>query len=334
MDLNNIKKIAIIRRNGFGDLLCTFPLIHYLKSIRPDIHITLYVENSNASLLPYLSGSDETIIFPKGNKYWHVLSTALKDRTKKYDLAISTKPSPMKLMNLFLYALGAKKRLAFVEKGLWHSQLINEKLIYNEEESIRQHQALKCLRMVNPSFREIPKEFYPKIRIPKKIRQRHERPLQDKLSSLCTKGSTLLISVSNNRESGCFGAEGYSDILNQLYRLVPFKTIISTQLSDIHVAQELNAKLECPSLIIPTPSFDQFLILLSLSDLVFSADGGIMHMAAALGIPQVTLFAYTRLCEWHPLTDNAICFYDKKHVNNIPREPVIDALLKYMENKN
>lgn len=40
--------IAIIRRNGLGDLLCTVPLVHYLKETFPDASQTLFVDARNA----------------------------------------------------------------------------------------------------------------------------------------------------------------------------------------------------------------------------------------------------------------------------------------------
>jgi len=49
-----MKKIAVVRRNGLGDLLCAFPLINYFQKYQPDAQITLFVDKRNAPLIPYL----------------------------------------------------------------------------------------------------------------------------------------------------------------------------------------------------------------------------------------------------------------------------------------
>lgn len=104
-------KIAILRRNGLGDLICTQPLIKYLQYTFPIAEIHLFLESNNNELADYLCPEITTHIIPKGNKYITTLGTALKWRKLHFDIAISAKPTPMKLNNLFLWLLGAKKTL-------------------------------------------------------------------------------------------------------------------------------------------------------------------------------------------------------------------------------
>ncbi|WP_118985464.1 glycosyltransferase family 9 protein [Photorhabdus sp. CRCIA-P01] len=118
-------KIAILRRNGLGDLICTQPLIKYLQYRFPAAKIHLFIESNNKELAGYLSPEIITHIIPKGNKYTTTLGTALKWRKLHFDIAISAKPTPMKLNNLFLWLLGAKKRYAVTQSHQWHEKLIN-----------------------------------------------------------------------------------------------------------------------------------------------------------------------------------------------------------------
>jgi heptosyltransferase III len=51
-----------------------------------------------------------------------------------------------------------------------------------------------------------------------------------------------------------------------------------------------------------------------------------MHLAAALDKPQVVLFGPTRIADWAPLSDRAVCLYYPGDVNQIPQQEIITAL--------
>ena len=73
-------------------------------------------------------------------------------------------------------------------------------------------------------------------------------------------------------------------------------------------------------------------------DICFLGEGGGMHMAAALGIPQVVLFGNTSPTTWSPLSSYASILFDKKNVNNIPKKEILatlkNKLNEIQENKN
>lgn len=327
MHLPEIKRIAVIRRNGFGDLLCTTPLLQLLKEKFPLSSLTLLVNQSNASILPYMNFHEERIIFPKGNKYFSILGTAYRLRSKKFDLAISAKTSPMKLMNFFLFALKAKQTVAFIDAS-WHSSLVSKGIPYNEKEKRLKHQALKSLNLLDPSFKEVPEKFYPKIKIPLKEHESYKKQMQDKIYPLHGKGPLIFISASYNRLSSNPGEDGYCNILNRLYKTHSFQTLISSMSKNREEAEKISKKLLCPSIVIENDDFSSFVNLLQISDIVFTGDGGAMHIAASLGKAQVALFGETSLKEWRPLNSRAICLHDPVHVNNINKEHIMRALIQ------
>ncbi len=55
-------KIAILHRNGLGDLICTQPLIKYLQYKFPIAEIHLFIESNNKELADYLC--PEVTIYP------------------------------------------------------------------------------------------------------------------------------------------------------------------------------------------------------------------------------------------------------------------------------
>lgn len=328
MEKNEPRKIAIIRRNGFGDLICTIPMIGYCRNIYPKAAITLFVDKSNSLLVPYIEKIDKTIIFPKaGNKYINVILTALKARRKNYDLAISGKPSPQKLVNFFMLAIGAKKRVACVDNS-WHSSFINCKVPFNNKKIENTHQALSCLHLLKPEFDSVPYKLYPMLRIPSNILNTYGSKLRQQLFEKKSNGPVILIACSNNRDSCLLTPKKYSNILNVLYEKYKFTVVISCLKKDIDTAEEVLKNLRMRGKIMVTEKFDEFMVLISLVNLLFIGEGGTMHLAAGLNKHQVVLFGGTSLKQWHPLSDKAICLRDPNNVNMIPQKAILTKLEK------
>lgn len=302
-----MQQIGIVRRNGLGDLLCVMPLVSLCKQRFPGCQVTLFVDERGAPLVPYLEGIDRTIVLPSSaNKYASFLKAAWENRYEKFDLLISAKPSPMKLLNLFLYFLRGTKRVAYVDKA-WHSRLINQPLPYDPKEE--KHQMVKCLRLLDPSFESVPAVLRPRLRV---------------TPSFQFDQKTILVSVTNNRLGSTLDADKTQRILNQIKK--PFKVIINCEPADVDRAKLLAKGLKMPSEVIPTPSFDTFISLIASVDAFFIGDGGIMHLAAALDKPQVVLFGGTKMWEWAPVSEKAVCLADPHNVNFIPEETIVEAI--------
>jgi ADP-heptose:LPS heptosyltransferase len=312
-----MRKIAIVRRNGFGDLLCTIPLIRYLQNTYPQDEITLFVDERNAPLLPYIPYVPKFIVFPsRGNKYLNLFFTAIRQRSKKFDISISAKTSPMKLMNFFLYFLGARERIAYVNAA-WHSRMINRPLILAE--NCPRHQALKNLQSIAPHFKEVPKELYPIIKVPE---------TSEKKESIEAQPPYLFISASINREESRLSEEKYAKIVNRLGERYRFTTLLVSQEKDRQRAKAIAVLLKRKPIVHFPRNFDQFMVLLNQCHLYFVGDGGIGHLGAGLGKKGIVLFGVTCPIEWAPLSDEVIYLSHRVHVNCIAEDEIVMSLEK------
>lgn len=305
MQLEKIKKIAIIRRNGLGDLLCVFPLILWCKERMPSAKVVLFIDPRAAPLVSYLQGVDEVAILEDKNKYLGLYKAVR--RHAPFDLAISAKTSPMKLMNFFLYASRASFKAAYVD-GSWHCRWVSHGRPYDAGAEI--HQALRCLHLVDPALKKVPEELFPKFKVP------------------CVKKTDLFLSVTNNRIGSTLSHENTASLLNRLFEKKDFTVVINCEPKDSDRAEELKKMLHMPAQVVSTPSFDTFLNLLASCKAAFIGDGGIMHLAAALDMPQVVLFGGTKIWEWAPLSKKAICLGHEHNVNDINPAQILEALEK------
>ena len=302
------KRIGIIRRNGLGDLLCVMPLVLLCKERYPGCHITLFVDERGAPLTPYLPVDGVVVMVASSNKYLSLVGTLWKERRRKFDLLISAKPSPMKLVNLFLYFLSAKERIAYVDDA-WHSKLINAPRVYFPGEE--RHQMVKSLRLLDPTLESVPTHLIPRLNVE---------------PGYVFSEPTLFISVSNHRLGSALDIDKMQRLINRLTKR--FRVIINCIPRDVKRAELLAEGLKIPSQVIATETFDQLMSLLASVDGCFIGDGGIMHLAAALNKPQVVLFGGTKIWEWEPLSDQAICLSDPHNVNFISEEKIQEALEK------
>ena len=316
---NSSQNFAIFVRSSYGDLLMIDPLIKLIKSLNKKNKITLFVDDNNSQLVEFMNNIDAFYEIPsKGNKYLAFLIYGLKHRNKKFDVSIAAKTGTGSANGFFPFFLGANKQISYVPNPKkWTDFLINCPVPFDEEIYHSQHYALGVLQLVDKSLTKIPSEFHPRL----------------VNSSNFSKGEKLklLISVSNNRKSCSLSIKSTAQIINSIVKKFDLDIYISSLEVDSDKALELQKKTVQHSTIKITPLLKDFIELIGSMDICFFGEGGSMHMAAALGVPQVVLFGNTSPVTWHPLSDNASTIHDASNVNNIPINKIILALQKTLE---
>ena len=316
MSLNNKlpKSFAIFVRSSYGDLLMTDPLIKLIKSINSKNTITLFVDDKNSQLVEFMEHIDSFYVIPsKGNKYLSFIAYGLKYRKYKYDISIAAKTGIGSANGFFPFILGAKKRISYASNPkTWTDRLINFPIPYEETIYHSQHYALGILQLVDKSLIKVPKHLYPK--------------LINKSSTNKDSKVKLLISVSNNRDSCLLSNKSMAQIINLLGKEFEFDTYISALKSDFDKAASLNKEINQHSTIKITPLLKDYIELIGCMDICFLGEGGSMHMAAGLGIPQVVLFGNTSPTTWSPLSAKSTTLKDISNVNNIPKKVILLAL--------
>lgn len=319
LPLTTARHIAIIRRNGLGDLLCSMPLVAYCRQSAPNAKISLIVSPRNAPLLPFLRGFDNYTVSPSGNKYLSALMTATRYWYPRLDVAIGTKTTPSRLTNWSLWFLRARYRVGVVNDTS-STKLVNHGTPLSQLPEGTLHQSLAILKLVAPHLNQIPEALYPRLHVDA------SSSMRDKVTFGDCSLPTLFVSMTNNRPASSLGIDGHAHILNELVLTQGFRVIISCEPKDLNKGAALQGQLKCPSQVIPTESLQDLLHLLQASDSVFVGDGGIMHLAAALDKPQTVLFNRDILTQWRPLSAKATCLVAQGHVKDLPKEVVLSAL--------
>jgi ADP-heptose:LPS heptosyltransferase len=311
----NLKKsYAIFVRSSYGDLLMVDPLVKYIKQLNKNNTVDLFIEEKNYQLVEFMENINNYYSLPsKGNKYLFFTFFGLINRKNKYDFSIAAKTGTGSANGFFPFMLGAKKQISYVsKKKTWTDRLVNCPVYYDEGIYEKQHYALSVLQLLDSNIKNIPESLYPKLKL--------------EVNSKDSFIPKVLISLSNNRKSCILENDKISSIINQLSKEFEFEVIISVLQTDHQLAMNLKKQLNLKSTICQTPILRDYLKLINSVDICFFGEGGSMHMAAALGIPQVVLFGETSLITWAPLSKGAAVLYDKSNVNNIPKQQILNAL--------
>lgn len=340
------QKIAVIRRNGIGDLLLTVPMLKECKKQFAGCHLTLVVDKRNEECAQWVQDPpwDELLILSSGNKYLAALKLGLKLRSYHLDMIISAKPTAMRLMNFLLALSGAKLKRAVVDsnKSDFFKCFVNWPLS-SAKVNTMSHHSQKVLQLISEAACE--KEREQSLPIEPCLFPRLKNPLDDDVESFdafCThqgflKGLqviTFYINLTNHRPTSRLNS---SQIVHALKRMkFPFNIVLGGMEQDLSLAQkwlkDLSMDLNAPIGVYLCSQLGDTVAALKGCDLVITGDGGLMHLAAACQCLQLALFGHTCLKKWRPLSLNACCLYHPQSVEQISAYSIACELERLAQN--
>lgn len=336
------QKIALVRRNGIGDLLMTLPLLFWLRerikeSANSNSHLLLVVDSRHADCAKWIDNApwDELLIMEGGAKYLSALKLAFDLRKRKLDLVISSKPTAMKLMSLIVGFSGAKARLAVTGNSSWGllTDLFINLPVKRKEIASYSHQASQVLHLVAPvDVMALEPRYYPKMKkVEGEVKEEFERVLA---SDLVGSKIKIYLNLSNNRDASQLGFEQVFKALDQVDQAKHL--ILGALPSDLKKAQQWQEEFKSrkvSSTLAIGHNLGFTLAALQSSSICLTGDGGLMHLAAACQCPLVALFGQTCPAKWHPLSKNAVALADENRANLIDPKLIAQAFDYLLQSK-
>jgi ADP-heptose:LPS heptosyltransferase len=111
-DLSKVKKILLIRRNGYGDMICALPLIRNIRAALPNVQLDILASERNACIVEHLDLVDRVHLYTRGqgmmrNHYLNLKNILKPIQDENYDLLIAIKGGFSPLLAVISYAGGA-----------------------------------------------------------------------------------------------------------------------------------------------------------------------------------------------------------------------------------
>jgi len=298
-------RIAVVLRGRIGDLMCTWPLLNYLKRQMPSCRIHLFGEPVHRELAPLIPAIDRLWVLPMSHTQYAAGWRYGALWRGQFDMAIAAHTRPRSWVSWFLRSMGAPRQYAFVDGRRRFSQVTHPRL-WNAPYEEAHHESFKLLQLVDPSIQELPAELHARLQLPE-----------------ASDATRVTVSVSSHRAACQLSLEAMARALN---RLSGVSFAISHVPADRARAHALAAQLRAPAQPVETPSLHQLLQLLQSSRCVVTSEGGISHLTAALDRPQLVLFGGTSPIQWAPLSSRAVVLAHPEDVNRIDPAHIDTAL--------
>jgi heptosyltransferase II len=290
-------KILISALSGIGDALMFSPALKLIRQKYPEAQIDLLSMFKGVEQL-YAGNSDlDNVIhwdFIKSNPFSSI-AFLLKLRRLKYDVTINVYPSNRWPYNLISFIIGANKRLGHDYNHLNlrslnflnNSRILEDDLKHNVEENIRLVELLDVKASgdlsplsVNLSEADIhaAEEWL-----------RNNGIAERKIFIGFHAGSATM----KNHEKRRWAAEKFAKLGKLLIEKYEATILLFGGPDEYELNNSINKMMDGKACIVKVPRLSTSAALMSRCKIFVVNDTGLMHLAAGVQIPVVTIFAYT-----------------------------------------
>ena len=313
-------KILVDNHNLLGDFVIFLPTLIKLREYYPNDEIHIIVgSNTEAEICKESVAVDSIYImnpdtFTK-SQYFSIIK---KLRKQRFDLGIVAMAINAKKGKIFLKLAGCKKTVGRKLKGFFKNNYIVRDS-EDQNEVLHNLEIIKALGFENVSF------SYPFIHVSDVYMRRAEELLQtanESLISICIGTGDFYYNHGKKFYYNCkqWSLKKYIELKNQLIDSGYSVVLLGAKKEMNFVkAQNLEEELFVDTInLINACSIMESIAILKCSTLVIGGDTGLMHCAAALDVPTVSIFGATNSLLARPYSDK-----NKVVLANVDCQPCI-----------
>ncbi|MCX5750940.1 MAG: glycosyltransferase family 9 protein [Candidatus Saganbacteria bacterium] len=329
--LKPIKKILIIRPDAIGDVVLITPALSALKKRFPEAKLTLLIQKYTEDVVKGNPDIDAIIIDDikagKVNNVFEYFGYVNRIKSQKFDLCVNYyNDTPAYAYLPFL--AGIPYRIADKSRIL-SSWLSNLGTFLNHLDP-NKHVVERNLDLIMPLGID---RSNPKLILP--IQKESENKVAALLESLNISKEQLLIGIhiGTGGSNKAWRADGYAKVIDTLSEQYNAKIILIGSGKEEKTAIEIISLCKHkPISLVNKLTLAELIALISYLKLFIGVDSGPMHIAAALKIPVVAIFATKKIkpSEWGPWqTQNVIIRKESACKRSCdPRTCIYDDCLK------
>jgi ADP-heptose:LPS heptosyltransferase len=331
-----MKKILVVRRDNIGDLVCTLPLLKAIRQQRPDWGLYAYVNRYNAPILEHYQYADAQGI----DQFWSYQKLKHRQAGESRLGALWQRWQAGRAMraegfDTILLAGGVNNSTIKWAEWLRPRALIRQDQLEEYAGSHEVERVCSVLPALGLTYQTPTAPIQPAP----------QACLSVKTPTLDPNRHWVAIHLSARKVSQRWPVASFVELIQQLTSQVfiapqtPAKKIgvllfwaPGSEKDPLHpgddekmqrVFQTCDPEQVIP---IPTHTLGELISGLSQAHSVICADGGAMHVAAALGKPIVALFGDSDPARWHPWgVHHHVLQSNDKQVNSINTSTVLQA---------
>lgn len=302
------KKILVARYRFIGDTILTVPFLRHLRSAYPDAVIDVLVGPESGQVLANCPYINQLIVFDttryhkydsgKGNAR-SFFSYVGELRRNGYDTVFLLKRS---LSSAFLALLiGARNRIGYDTEG--RGLLLTTRVPWDSKRHEVQS-TLDVLRAAGIAADGDHLEAWPT--------DEELRSVREKVPSLREKDRTRIVfHAAAAHPDKMYPIEHWAKVVREVVSRTGATAIFTGALQDVPIYDEIQRLSGVAGeLVAGKLELRETMALLSMVNLALCTDSGPAHLAAAAGIPVVTLFGPTDPGRWAPTGARSVALFD------------------------
>ena len=307
------KRILIVAPNWIGDAVLSLPVVDGCAQFWPEADLTVLARGGVATLLEASESAVQIIGYQRGDgahRIGNLLGLGWRLRREQFNLALLL---PNSLSSaLVAWLAGVPERLGYSTDG--RGWLLTHRLRDRRKER-GLHQVDYYLGLIH-SLGAYQVDRIPQLQLRSKITDRAMAVME----GLGIDKNELLIGVHPGAaygETKRWFPERFAAVLERLHRSGR-RFLLLGGTGEEPLAEQISAEMDHPVInLIGRTTVAEVLALIGRCSLFLSNDSGLMHVAAALNIPQVALFGSTDPQKTAPLNNRAVVIHPE-HVGCTP----------------
>jgi len=308
-DLSRLQSFELLIRspNWLGDACMAFPMVRAIKRGRPDMKITVLGPDKLEELWMSMPEVSRYIAKP-AKEGWFAVAKRIKATDVAFDAAVLCTNSTRSTLEIWL--AGIPRRVGF--KGSLRAKLLNQIIKEPKSGGEKEHHAHRYLRLAAGIGADIKQDG-----------------LWDAGSVSASSDGTIRVGVCAGAEYGPakrWPLERFAEVVNQVSaQHAQFRWQLFGAPGEKEMGEKLSAMLKAPhENLVGKTRLTELIAKLRQCQLLLTNDTGTMHLAAALGIPTVSIFGSTCPIETGPLGDRHAVIQHK-----IPCSPCFDRECRF-----
>ncbi|MGV0999486.1 MAG: glycosyltransferase family 9 protein [Fluviibacter sp.] len=312
-------KILVVRRDNIGDLVCTLPLIESLRKMFPAGRIDILVNSYSASVVAQNNTLSHVYVYTKVKHkkqqetalgvYWRRFLMTISLRRVRYDWVILANVScisrtlrwarQIKGLHTIGFSTDQNSELGILTDAV---PLVQDGSLHEVEYLMQLLQPLQKFHTVKYGSSIPAPMIYPDLQLKEALRTGLP------ISFFQSNKKIVGLNISARKPSQQWAAENFISLINKL--IPEFNCLLywspgasnaSGHPGDDEKANEILAAVGSMGVIgVPTATLEELIAALDLQDVFVTADGGAMHLGAALSKPIVALFGDSDPEQWRP----------------------------------
>ncbi|HIJ81181.1 MAG TPA: glycosyltransferase family 9 protein [Desulfuromonadales bacterium] len=272
--------LLIIRPGGIGDAVMLAPLIRTIRAAHPEITITILAESRNSGVFPLIPGVERVLRYDRPSEFAEALAG-------RYDAVIDCEQWHR------MSAIVARLVKAPLKIGFGTNQrlrMFTHALPYSQDD----YEAVSFLRLALPLGLPDPAVTVstPFLTIPAAAAEKAAR-LTERLNGR----QYIVMFPGASIEERKWGAERFRAVAEKLSEC-SFATVVVGGIEERNDGERISEKTGLN--LAGATTLAETAALIGRSRLLISGDSGVLHLAAGLDIPTVSLFGPGIAAKWAP----------------------------------